>query len=145
MDSGENKKKYRIGNVALVLLGASAIIADLATLIPIVGSFLGWIYWGGISLILWKMGLGLVNWRKLVPILVSTVAEFFPVAQELPTIVAAMAIIIAISRAEDKTGLKMLPTKNKKGITLPRKYTVPLNKDGKRLPRQNNSIIEETA
>lgn len=129
------EKKYRIGNVAVTVLGFFAVVADLLTPVPVLGSAIGPIFWVIAGIYFWYAGLGLLNWRKLVPTLISFVAELIPAIQALPTIAAAVAIIIAVSRAEDKTGFKILPTKNKPGFTPPRLNRLPANQEGVRAPR----------
>lgn len=125
MEDSDGKTKYRISIKIGILFLCLAAIADLVTLIPIAGTFLGWIFWAIMTLIFWKMGLGLVNWRRLVPALISAGAEFFPVVQELPTIIAAMLVILIFTRIEDKLGMKLLPTKGKPGVTAPRLKRAP--------------------
>ena len=128
--------KYRISKQTTVILIGLAGIADIFTLIPFVGDFLGWIFWIIMSVVFWKLGLGLVNFRKLTSMLISTAIEFIPVVQMLPTITAAMAAIIFFSRLEDKTGLKILPSKSKPGITKPKLQRNPVNSTaGIRQPR----------
>ncbi|MES2471028.1 MAG: hypothetical protein V4526_02240 [Patescibacteria group bacterium] len=105
----KEKTVYRLGILAILALLASAGVADLATLIPLVGTFVGPIYWFIIGLYLWKKGFGLLNWRRIVPGLTSTTAELIPAIQALPTITVGIAIIIIFSRFEDKTGIKVIP------------------------------------
>lgn len=141
MDNG-GQTKYRISIKIGVLFLCLAAIADLVTLIPVAGTFLGWIFWAIMTLIFWKMGLGLVNWRRLVPALISAAAKFFPVVQELPTIIAAMLVILIFTRIEDKLGMKLLPTKGKPGVTAPRlKRGPPAYQNGVRLPRSKDEDI----
>lgn len=123
-----------------------AFVADVLTLIPLAGDFVGWIFWAIMAIIFWKLGLGLVNWRRFVPALISTVAELFPAVQELPTIIAGMVAILILSRIEDKTGLKVFPSKSKPGVTPPRVKRVPPNQNGVRISRteqENRSQGEE--
>ncbi len=142
MDDNDGKTKYRISVKVGIFFLCLAAIADLVTLIPIAGTFLGWLFWGIMAVVFWKMGLGLVNWRRLVPALISAGAELFPAIQELPTIIAAMLVILVFTRIEDKLGVKLLPTKGKPGVTAPRlKRAPPAYKDGVRLPRQKDEDI----
>ncbi len=132
-------KKYRIGLWGSIIFIVAAILFDVLTLIPLVGSFLGWIFWIGASIYLWKTKHGLANWKTLVPKILSVVGELIPGIQSLPTIITATIIIIVISRMEDKTGIKLMPTPNKKipGITPPRLNRSPLNNRGIRYPNNN--------
>lgn len=111
--------KYRISTLAIFLVMVIALIVDLFTLIPVVGDFLGPIYWVLMSVYFWKAGLGAINWQKLAPRLVSLVAEFIPVVQAFPTIFVATAVIIAISRVEDETGTSLMPGKAVAGTKKP--------------------------
>lgn len=134
----KEQTRYRISIFWSILFICLAAVADAATLIPLVGSFLGWIFWAIMSLVLWKFGLGFVNWRRLVPIIISTVAEIFPVVQELPTIIAAMIAILLLARIEDRFNISVLPTKKKPGVTPPKLKRKPLNTEpGIRYPNQN--------
>lgn len=123
-------KKYRIETKTGIKLLCLAGVADLITLIPIAGDVLGWLFWGAMTLYFWRAGLGLVNWRRLVPALISAAAELFPVVQELPTIIAAMFVILIFTRMEDESGMKLLPTKNKPGVTAPRFKRAPPRYEG---------------
>jgi hypothetical protein len=128
--------KHKISKQATYILIGLAGIADIFTFIPFVGDFVGWIFWIIMSVVFWKLGLGLVNYRKLTSMLISTAIEFIPFVQMLPSITAAMAAIIFFSRIEEKTGLKILPTKTKPGITRPNIRKAPLNsQSGIRQPR----------
>jgi hypothetical protein len=133
--------KYRVSTDAGVILIMLAGVADLATLVPVVGNFLGWSFWVVMAVVFWKLGLGLVNFRKLASVLISTAMEFIPFIQALPTITAAMAAIIFFSRIEDKTGLKILPSKGKPGITKPKLQRNPVNSTaGIRQPRNSEEL-----
>ena len=137
----ENKKK-RIGNIASAVLIIAALIADLFSLIPFVGDFVGPIFWIGASVYFWKSGLGLVNGRRLATSVISMVAELIPGVQEFPTIVAGMIIIVAMTRVEDKTGISLNPAKGGKlgpkaniaGTRMPPPQ-MPLNQGGIRPPK----------
>ncbi len=119
-----------------------AFIADVLTLIPLAGDIVGWIFWAIMGVVFWKLGLGIVNWRRFVPAIISTIAELFPAVQELPTIIAAMVAILILSRVEDKTGLKVFPNKNKPGVTPPRVKRVPPNQNGVRISREEQAKQE---
>lgn len=136
----ENKKTYRIGTLAIVIFLTIAIVFDLFTLIPLVGDFLGWIFWFGASVYLWKSGHGLANWKILTPEIISITGELIPGIQELPTIIASSLIIIIMSRIEDRTGFSLLPKTTKKlpGTTPPRLNKPRFNRqEGIRYPNQN--------
>lgn len=98
-------KKYRITNIAGVVLAVLALIADLFTLIPFVGDAVGPIFWVLASLYFWRQGMGFFSGKQGVTKIISTVAELIPGVQELPTIFVAMLIVLGTTRVEDKTGI----------------------------------------
>lgn len=134
-----NNKKYRMGMLGIVFWLGLAIIADLASLIPFVGSVVGPIFWVIFSIYLWKIGCGFVNARRLATGSLSMVAEIIPGIQELPLVVVGVIIVIFMVRAEDKTGISLTPHSGKitklngSNARLPEKR-VPLNVDGIRMP-----------
>ncbi len=134
--------KYRVSTGLGVILIILAGVADLATFIPVVGNFLGFLFWAVMAVVFWKLGLGFINYRRFVPMLISTATEIFPVVSFLPTIIAGMFAILILSRIEDKTGLKILPSKGNLDITKPKLRRVPVNSTaGVRQPR--NTIKPE--
>ncbi len=100
-------KKYRITNIAGVILAILALFADIFTLIPFVGDFVGPIFWVLASFYFWKNGMGIVNGKRGLTTIISTVAELIPGVQELPTIFAGILIILATTRIEDKAGISV--------------------------------------
>ncbi len=134
----EEKKKNRIGIVAIVLLVISALIADLLSLIPFVGDLVGPVFWILASVYFWKAGLGLLNTRRLAVSVISMVAELIPGVQEFPATIAGVIAIIVMTRVEDKTGISLNPLQKKPGVTSPRNQITPLNLGGVRQPRNSN-------
>lgn len=122
----EEKTKYRIGTLATLLLIAVAGIFDLLTLIPFVGDFISWIFWFCASVYFWKIGMGLVNGRRLATLAISIVIELIPAIQWLPGILAGIIAIIIMTRVEDRTGISLNPLQ-KTGITPPRLQRNPVN------------------
>lgn len=102
----KNGKKHRIGIIAIVVLLATALIADLLCLIPIVGDILGPIYWIIASVYFWRAGIGF-NAPRVAASVISTVAELIPGIQELPSIIVCMLVIVVMTRVEDKTGISL--------------------------------------
>ncbi len=130
------KPKYRLSTSTSIILVIFATIADLISLIPFAGDIVGWLFWSIMAVVFWKLGLGLINYRRFLPLIMSTVAEFIPFIQEFPTIMAGMIAVIILSRIEDKTGIKMLPSKGKGGVRMPQKTREPVNlQEGVRQPR----------
>ncbi len=117
----------RIGNGMAACLLLVALIADAFTLIPVVGDFIGPIFWVCMSVFLWAKGFGFLRLGRIVTEAISTVAEMIPVIQELPTIVVGMIIIIVLIRIEDKTGKSLLKPMSK--------GKMPLNVNGMRRPQ----------
>ncbi len=103
----EESKRYRITNIAAIVLVISAFIADTFTIIPFVGDFVGPIFWVLASLFFWKNGLGLLQGKRGITTVISTIMELIPGVQELPAILVGILIIITTSRIEDKTGISM--------------------------------------
>ncbi|MDD5165474.1 MAG: hypothetical protein PHG25_02980 [Candidatus Pacebacteria bacterium] len=128
----EGKHQYRIKNAAIILVVAG--FADALTFIPGAGDIVAFIYWPLAAVYFWKNGLGFVNGRRLAVEAISFVAELIPVAQEFPTIFAATAAIVAMSRVEDKTGFK-IPLKGGGN------RRAPVNHGGVRLPQSTNNHI----
>lgn len=127
----------RIANKTWVGLSFLALFADLLTLIPIVGDIVGPVFWVGISYYFWKKGLGLFNWRRFTPEIISFIAELVPGIQELPSIFVGMIAITLLTKFEQKTGIN--PINLAKGkITPPRIVRKPLNSGGMRQPNKNN-------
>ncbi len=141
-----NKPQYRIGILAIVVLFITACIFDGLTFIPFVGDLIAWVFWVGSAIYYWKAGLGLANWKVLVPEILSFAAELVPAVQELPTMIAATVVIVAMSRVEDRFNVSLIPGKK---IT-PARRPPPLNNSGIRPPRseladeteQSNNIVK---
>jgi hypothetical protein len=126
---------YRIGLWMSIFWIALAGIGDAASLIPVVGTIVGPIFWILFAIYGWKKGLGLINPKKLITTAVSMVAEIVPIVQELPALLFGVSIILAMVAAEDKTGISLVPSK-KIGVTLPRNTRRPVNSvPGVRPPR----------
>ncbi len=136
----QEEQKSLIGNKAAVLLIVSAVIADLLTLIPLVGVLAGPIYWILINIYFLKAGFGLMSGKRLATSGISAVAEIVPVIQELPTITVGMIIIIITTRLQEKTGISLgsIPGKgphlNSGGVRMPAQKQQPLNQAGIRPP-----------
>ncbi|MDQ5950609.1 MAG: hypothetical protein QG585_551 [Patescibacteria group bacterium] len=109
----ENQKNSsKVGDLITVLV-PTAIVADALSLIPFVGNIVGPTFWIFASLYLWGKGFGLMNLKRLVPVVISVIAEFFPAIQAFPSIITAVVVIIVSIRIEEKTGVSILknPTK----------------------------------
>lgn len=107
-------KKYHISNVIAIILAIFALVADVFTIIPFVGDFVGPIFWLLASFYFWKNGMGFINGKRGITTVISTIAELIPGIQELPTIFVGMLIIIGTSRLEDKTGISVSAITSKK-------------------------------
>lgn len=130
---------YRISITAGIFLVIAAIIADLISLIPFVGTVSGPLFWIIVSWYLWKKGCGLFNPRRFATEIISSVIEIIPAIQALPAATAGIIAVIVMIRLEDRTGISVKPDLNV-SIRKPR-YTSDQNGKGVRMPEQNNSNI----
>ncbi|MDB5238822.1 MAG: hypothetical protein JWO00_157 [Candidatus Parcubacteria bacterium] len=122
-------KNSRIGNGMAAVLMLFATVAELLTLIPFAGAIVGPLFWIGAGIYLWHKGCGFLKVGRLVTEAISFIAEMIPVVQELPTIIVGMAIVIALIRLEDKTGVSVMKRFGGK------QGRVPLNAGGVRRPQ----------
>jgi hypothetical protein len=137
---GKQPINYRISGGMFAILALLAGLADLLTLIPFVGTAVGPIFWVLATIYFWKVGLGLVNGRRLATTIISIVAELVPAVQAFPTILAGTIAVVIMTRIEDRTGISLTPAK-KVGVTPPRNVRVPVNKTpGVRPPRIQGSV-----
>ncbi len=102
-DKGTN---YRLKNTAVVGLLFFATVADIVTLIPIAGDIVAPVFWVLVSIYLYFKGHGILNARRLATSLISMATELIPVIQEFPLLIVGIAVVIVLSRLEDKTGIK---------------------------------------
>lgn len=122
--------EYRIKNATVIYILAG--FADALTFIPGAGDVIAFVYWPLAAVYFWKKGLGFVNGRRIATGAISFVAELIPIAQAFPTILVATIAIVAMSRTEDKTGIK-LPLKGKGNMRSPK------NVGGTRLPHAESA------
>lgn len=139
----DGETKYRLKGFSIAVLLVAAIFADLLTIIPLVGDFVGPVYWVCVSIFLYFKGFGILNARRFATSAISMVAEMIPAIQAFPLIIAGTIAVIIFSRIEDKTGLKArLPDGqqplNISGVRLPQtdsgNTSQPLNANGVRQP-----------
>lgn len=130
----DETKKNGVAWGMFMILIIIAILADGLTLIPIVGSIVGPAYWVIFSWYLKRKGYGIFNLKTLVPEGFSILIEILPALQALPTISLMTAIILALTKVEDKVSISRIPH-----IRFPKK-SGPLNQSGVRLPRKDNVI-----
>lgn len=135
----DNGKKYKISLLASIVLIALAVIADLASLIPLVGTVVGPVFWFVAGIYFWSIGMGIINSKRLTTGAISIVAELIPVIQSLPTITVGIIAIIIMTRIEEKTGISVTSlTKRTPGVTPPRLGRQALNtQQGIRYPNKN--------
>lgn len=101
------EKKYRIKLIWAIAWIILAIIADVLSLIPLVGIVTGPLFWILFSWYLWKVGCGLVNGKQLATSILSTVGEIIPAIQALPLATVGAIIVILFVYFEDKTGISV--------------------------------------
>ena len=54
-------KKGQLSTLNSIVLLLLALVADIATIIPFVGDFVGPVFWGLITVFFWKKGMGIIN------------------------------------------------------------------------------------
>ena len=130
--SGENS---RIGNGWFLILVIAALIADLLTLIPFAGDFIGPIFWVGVALFLWLKGCGFLNTARIATELIALVAKLIPVIQEFPETTIGIILVILLIRFEDRTGIKVAGAISEGGMNaVTQGGNQPFNRGGQRLP-----------
>jgi len=159
----DKKTTYRLGWGAIIVLMFAAGLADLASLIPFVGSFVSPVYWILVAIFLYMKGFGLMNPGRLATQIVGLVAEMIPVVQAFPAFLIATAALIILTRVEDKTGIQAplqggaasgKPTLggkpggpmplNQGGVRAPGgQQAAPLNSDGVRYPSSDTPTNTE--
>lgn len=129
----------KISNLSAIILIFIAVLADLATLIPFVGDVVGPVFWIGINIYFWTVGMGIINGKKIATSAISLIAEIIPGIQALPSITVAVVAIIIMTRLEEKTGISVASlTKRTPGTTPPRLKPPKLNsQQGIRYPNKN--------
>jgi len=107
MQVGLPQKEYRIKTGTFIAMLIIALILDLISLIPaandvtlIIAGILFGLWW-------WKLGLGLINLRKVGTYILSALIEAVPILAILPAVMFAVIVMFVISRTEDKTGLSL--------------------------------------
>ncbi len=140
--------------MAMIILVFVALLADLLSIIPGVGIAVGPAFWFCVAWYFYYKGFGLLNARRLAPMVVSGLAEILPIVQSLPTIVVGMIILLAFLKVQEKTGISLKdathgkftkqPTFNAGGVRQPsqpqpsapsRSSIQPLVSDGVRAPQ----------
>ncbi len=135
----DNRPTHKIGTLTAFILIFIAILVDLLSLIPLLGSILGPGFWICINIYFWYVGLGIVNTRRLASGIISTLIELIPVLQWLPSVTVGMILVIIMIRLEEKTGISVTSlTTRTPGTTPPRLRPPKLNaQQGIRYPNKN--------
>ena len=127
-----NSSSKKIGIMGICILIFIALVADLLTLIPLAGNFIGPLYWIAVAVYLWMKGFGFLNLRRAAPTILSTAGELIPAIQALPTILAGTIALIAMLKVQEKTGVSFTnPTKG----AAPTLTNRALNQNGTRMPQ----------
>lgn len=151
------KIKYRVGLISIFSLICLALLFDLA-LIPILQNIAAGIYWIIAGTWLWMRDVSSFKMRQFIPEISSFLIEQIPALQTFPFLTLGIAIVIILTRLEDKTGISIGSLKDLKnikniegvlqnlnrvpGVTLPRNQRQPLNKTpGVRPPRQKGRVM----
>jgi hypothetical protein len=101
----ENRPKLE--TVQIVGMFAAACAGDLVTLIPLTGWLVTSTFWAVLSIYLWRKGFGFVNTRRLATMAISLVAGWIPVLEALPELIVGVSVVIALMKAEEKTGISV--------------------------------------
>jgi hypothetical protein len=136
---GSNKTEHKISNLAAAILIFIAVFIDVLTFLPGVGSFFGPAFWVFVNFYFWYIGLGIVNTKRLASGIISSLIEFIPIIQWLPSVTVGIIIVIIVTRIEEKTGISVISlTKRTPGTTPPRLKSPKLNsQQGIRYPNKN--------
>lgn len=129
-----------------------AVLADIGTLVPLVGTVVGPLFFAVFSFYLWKKGYGFVNPRRLITQAIAVLAEIIPAIQMFPAIVTGAAIVLVLLRLQEKTGISATTLSSGKppiiqeGVRQPVRTTPPPRySDGMRAPNgglKPSNIVE---
>ncbi len=134
----DNRPAHKIGTITAFILIFVAILVDLLSLIPLLGSILGPGFWICINIYFWYVGLGIVNARRLASGIISTLIELIPILQWLPSVTLGMILVIIMIRLEEKTGISLSSVTKTPGTTPPRLRPPKFNtQQGIRYPNKN--------
>ena len=143
----EEPKQHKFGILAICVLVAGALAADLIGLIPFAKDITATLFWVIVSFYMWMKGMGIFSGRKLAAMLTSWIMSVIPFIQEIPIeVTGGIIAIIILTRIEEKTGHSFIkPLMNGKPVTLPRlKRPTPLNKAGTRAPRKISELTRRS-
>ena len=135
-----NDGKSKFGYVAIGIWGILAIVGDLVSLIPIVGTFVGPIFWITFAIFLWMKGFGFLNPKRIAVMGVDMVIKMIPFLQEIPVeLLIGVIAVVAMIKFEEKTGIKLPGTGGAGGKvgSVPR-----LNSGGVRMPGQGDGLTK---
>lgn len=98
---------HKISNTAFAAMSIVAILLDLISLIPIVNvatlAFAGVIF----TFWWWKLGLGLLNFKKALNYALGALVEVIPILSWLPGITVVVVMMFVFTRAEEKAGVNL--------------------------------------
>jgi hypothetical protein len=100
-------KKHKISVSMFIAMLVVAAILDLISLIPGINIIVLGIGGAIFALWWWKLGLGLINPKKVVTYALGGVIEFIPIVSMLPGILFMAISMFVITRAEDATGINV--------------------------------------
>lgn len=135
----EGKKLKKFGFISIILLVILAIVADLFSIIPAVSIIAATIFWIIFSIVAWRKGFGIVNFRKLVTPIISWIIELFPFASALPTVTVGCIIMLYLLNKEAKTGVNVIGIIKGKGGG---GSTGPLYQNGVRSVTKNGPVYQ---
>lgn len=106
-EQAPKEKKNRIGNSELFMLIPFAVVFDLLSLIPGVNVVVVVIAQFLLALFFRIHKVNVLSKKRLVTFIIATIAEAIPVLSILPALTIETIIMVAITRAEDKTGIQV--------------------------------------
>lgn len=142
MEEGASRTS-RISNKAATVLLLAAILADILSLIPLVGTIVGPAFWVIANIYFWKSGLGFANSKRLATGAVSVTAEIIPAIQALPTITLGILAIILMSKFEDVTGISASSVGGGQKVGSATGSGGPLNRGGMRQPTRTSQPLNQ--
>ena len=106
-DEEKKPTKNRLGNSEAILLVCFAIVCDLLSLIPGINVIVVIISQGLIALFFSMHGVSVLSKKRGVTYAAASIVEFIPVISIIPALTLEVLIMVAITRAEDKAGIKI--------------------------------------
>lgn len=115
MAENQAVKKERIGTAESVTLIFFALICDVISLIPVANDVIAIVAPIIFGIAFYLMGVGILSPKKALTAAIGLVVEVVPVISMLPAYTLGVVLIIHLTHAEDKTGIKLTGKVSGKG------------------------------